>query len=57
MTEDEKHYVQECIENEDFDYAFKYYSDFNKIKDNEFHKLRIEYLEARKALTEYIGEE
>ena len=47
--------VAACVENEGFDYAFRNYSDFKEVKDNEFHKLRRAYVEAADALSEYIG--
>ena len=44
MTNDEKEYVRDTIDNEGFDYAFMSYSDFSDIEDEEFHKLRRMYL-------------
>lgn len=55
MTGKEFRYVLETIEQEGFDYAFVNYSDFDEIKDEEFHKIRLAFLAARKALTDYIG--
>lgn len=65
MTGKEAKYVQACVEQEGFDYAFTSYSSFtgeaggeNKaslVKDKEFHRLREAFLAARKALAEYIG--
>lgn len=57
MTGKEFKYVLQTIENEGFDYAFFGYSDFEEVKDSEFHKLRSAYLAARKALKEYVGDE
>jgi len=48
-------YVLDCIENEGFDYAFHGYSNFDEVKNEEFHKLREAYLAARKALAEFLG--
>ncbi len=45
------------IDCEGFDYAFRHYSSFDKIKDKEFHKLRQAYVEAANKLEEYIGPE
>jgi hypothetical protein len=50
-------FIQECVDNEGFDYAFRHYSRFEEIKDPEFHKLRVAYVEAAKKLAEYIREE
>lgn len=50
-------YVRETVDQEGFDYAFTGYSDFEEIKDEEFHKLRKAYLEAHKNLAEYLGVE
>jgi hypothetical protein len=58
MTGKEAKYVSACIENESFDYAFHDYSDFvDKVQDAEFHRLRLAYLEARRQLAKYIGED
>lgn len=50
MTGKDYKYILETIENEGFDYAFTGFSDFENIKDEEFHKLRKLYLDARKTL-------
>lgn len=47
--------VIDAIESEGFDYAFKYWSTFDQIKDEEFHRLRTAYIGARDSLAEYIG--
>ena len=47
--------VAACVENEGFDYAFRNYSDFKDVKDEEFHRLRKAYVDAAEALSEYIG--
>lgn len=49
--------VREDIEAEGFDYAFTGYSDYDEIQDGEFHRLREEFLAARKKLVEYLGVE
>lgn len=54
MENDEKYDVSVSVENEGFDYCFDGYSDFEEIKDPEFHKLRLEYLEAKTNLAKYI---
>jgi hypothetical protein len=50
-------YIRETVNQEGFDYAFTGYSNFEEIKDKEFHRLREAYLKARKELAEYIGVE
>lgn len=54
MLKKEKNYVRATVENEGFDYAFVHYSDFEDIKDEKFHELRKNFLEAREKLAEYI---
>lgn len=54
MTEEEKDNVKDYAENEGFDYAFRFGSEFEDIKDEEFHKLRKTYIESAKALEKYI---
>ncbi len=39
---------------EGFNYCFDSYSDWDEIKDFEFHRLRVNYLEAAKKLNEYV---
>jgi len=39
---------------EGFHYCFKHYSNFNEIEDQEFHKLRKDYLSAAEKLEKYI---
>jgi len=50
----ERNYVSDTIDNEGFDYAFNDYTDFKEIEDEEFHRLRVAYCEASKALKAYI---
>lgn len=54
MTKKQKQYVIATIENEGFDYAFRDYSDFEEIEDEQFHKLRSAYTAAANALEEYV---
>lgn len=54
MNDDEARRVLDVVDSEGFDYAFRDYSDFKDIKDKEFHKLRIAYIEAAAALAAYI---
>lgn len=44
------------IDSEGFDYCFEGYSDWEEIKDEEFHYLRLKYLESMRALQEYVYE-
>jgi len=55
MKKADKVRLEGVIENEGFDYAFRYYSSFDDIKDPTFHELRKAYVEAAKALGKYIG--
>lgn len=43
------------IENEGFGYVFLDYSNFEDIQDEEFHKLRKEFLKSAVKLADYIG--
>jgi len=55
MTDTEDfQYVENKMRNEGFDYCFIHYSNFDEIKDKEFHKLRKRYIKAQKALKQYI---
>jgi len=54
MTNDEKEYVSNTIDNEGFDYAFMSYSDFSDIEDEEFHKLRRMYLNVVDAMNKLL---
>jgi Trm5-related predicted tRNA methylase len=59
MTEKEKdewrslHYR---MDEEGFDYCFDGYSNWEDIKDEEFHKLRLQYLQSAKDLRQYISD-
>ena len=46
--------VVAVVENEGFDYAFRYYSNFTDVKDVEFHLLRKAYVEAAQRLADYL---
>lgn len=57
MTPEEKEemgYVYRKMLNEGFHYCFKHYSSFKDIKDEEFHRLRTNYLQSANDLEEYI---
>jgi hypothetical protein len=57
MTEEEFEnwqMVQYRMDNEGIDYCFEQYSSFEEIKDEEFHKLRLEFLENMKKIRKYV---
>lgn len=56
MTDAEKEDLKEIVEDEGMDYAFVAYSSFEYIKDDVFHKLRKEYIQASNNLDKYINE-
>ena len=39
---------------EGIDYCFEHYSSFKEIEDEEFHKLRLEFLESMKKIRKYV---
>lgn len=57
MKQEDRENVRLTIDNEGFDYAFRYYSDFTEVEDEEFHRLRKAYEKAADALDEYVGGE
>ena len=46
--------VRYRMENEGIDFCFEHYSSFEEIKDEEFHRLRLGFLQHMKELREYI---
>lgn len=40
--------------NEGIDYCFEHYSSFEEIKDEEFHKLRLEFLDSMRKIRKYV---
>jgi hypothetical protein len=42
------------MDNEGIDYCFEHYSSFEEIKDEEFHRLRLEFLRTMEELRNYI---
>jgi len=46
--------VQYRMGNEGMDYCFEHYSQFEEIEDEEFHKLRTEFLESTLKLRSYV---
>jgi hypothetical protein len=55
-TQEDWEYLQYRIYNEGFHYCFRDYSDFEEIVDEEFHKLRKEYLKISEKLENYINQ-
>lgn len=47
--------VRRIAQNEGLDYAFRQYSSFEDVEDEDFHDLRMAYVEAADALANYIG--
>ena len=54
MDKYEREAVQDAIMSDDFTYAFVSYSSFESIEDEQFHKLRREFLAAYQALHAYV---
>jgi hypothetical protein len=57
MTEEElKNWemVRYRMDNEGIDYCFEHYSSFEEIKDEEFHKLRLEFLDSMSKIRKYV---
>lgn len=48
-------YLLARMNQEGFDYCFRKYSSFKEFTDPNFHKLRLEYIEAANRLEEYIN--
>jgi len=46
--------VQYRMDNEGIDYCFENYSSFEEIEDEEFHKLRLEFLSSMKKIRDYV---
>jgi hypothetical protein len=42
------------MENEGIDYCFEHYSNWDEIEDEEFHKLRKEFLSSMKNIKEFV---
>jgi hypothetical protein len=57
MTEEEYEdwtMVRYRMDNEGIEYCFEHYSSFEEIKDEEFHKLRLELLESMRKIRHYV---
>ena len=48
--------VQYRMKNEGIDYCFEKYSSFEEIEDEEFHKLRNEFLDSMKKIRSYVDD-
>lgn len=46
--------VEYRMDNEGMDYCFEHYSSFKEIKDEEFHRLRNNFLTSMKEIREYV---
>lgn len=55
MTSEEKQDVHSRVDQEGFDYCFRFYSNWEEIKDEKFHKLRENYVKSAQELAKYIG--
>ena len=42
------------MDNEGIDYCFEHYSSFEEIKDEEFHRLRLGFLQYMKEIRKYV---
>jgi hypothetical protein len=42
------------MDNEGIDYCFEHYSSFEEIKDEEFHKLRLDLIDNMKKIRKYV---
>jgi hypothetical protein len=57
MDKKSAQYVNDIIDSEGFDYGLRSYSNFEKVKDEEFHRLLKAYRVAADALEEYIDKQ
>ena len=48
--------VQYRMRNEGIDYCFEKYSSFEEIEDEEFHKLKNEFLDSMKKIRSYVDD-
>ena len=54
MKTEDKKMVVEAIDGEGFEYAMIHYSDWKEVKDEKFHALRKQYVNAMKEIKKYI---
>lgn len=57
MEKEDAIYVLDKIHDEGFHYCFNSYSRFSDIKDEEFHRLRLQYLNSIEELQNYLSEQ
>ncbi len=55
MEDNDFSYVRCKMDNEGFHYCFTKYSDFEEIKDEKFHELRLKFVNAANELEVYIN--
>ena len=55
LTDEDKDKICSTIDDEGFSYTFVDYSSFPEIKDEEFHRLRKDFIKSQKALEKYVG--
>jgi hypothetical protein len=46
--------IMDVIDEDGFDYAFESYSNWDEIKDEQFHTLRLNFLHAMQELSDYV---
>ena len=51
---DDLTYLNAKMRDEGFDYCFRHYSSFEKIKDDKFHELRLKYIQIAEELENYV---
>lgn len=54
MKKRERTHVQDVVDKVGFEHAFLHYSEFERVKDGQFHELRKAYVAASKALYDYV---
>ena len=57
MTKKDIGRIEDVLNSEGFDYGFIHYTSFDEIKDEEFHRLRLAYVEAQEKLQAYLEEQ
>ena len=54
MKPKDMEYIHFKILDEGLDYCLRYYSDFDDIEDEEFHRLRLAYISIAEAIEDYV---
>jgi hypothetical protein len=57
MSEEQREIMENVryrMEAEGFDYCFRGYSNWEDVEDEEFHKLRLEYIKSAERLEKYV---